>query len=76
MQVVDNRKPIREECFADLPLGATYIDEYGCLCIKTTNDEDCYNCLTYHADSGTWAADEEPLYDKVTICNTTLTIEG
>jgi len=76
MQVVDNRKPIRKECFVDLPLGTTYIDEYGSLCIKIANDDEYKNCLVYYADSGTWTAGKEPLHNKVTICPTKLIIEG
>lgn len=76
MQVVDNRKPTQTSAFIYLPLGATYIDNYDCLCIKTGDDDERDNCLVYHADSGIWKSDCESLDSDVTVCPTTLIIEG
>lgn len=75
MKVVDNSKVKAAVAFADLPIGQAYYDLNGLLCIKTSNYEECENCIVYKEDEG-WHADFETRSTIIRPVRTTLTIEG
>lgn len=75
MKVIDNRKQNEAITLNDLPLGQTYLDGDGILCIKTAEAslDGCCCCLAYVNDE--WDYIEEYSDVKVTPIATTLTIE-
>ena len=74
MKVVDNRKTDIKLVFADLPVGETYLDEDGILCIKTSPYEEAENCMCF--TDGVWSADFQNKNDWITPVKAILTIEG
>ena len=76
MKVIDNRKTRKKVRFEDLALGDAYLDEDENICIKTSEDYECTNCMYYRTCSGTWVAECEYNYTEVTPIQITYTIEG
>lgn len=74
MKVVDKRMQ-DQKIMSELPIGQTYLDSEGVLCIKTKEEVSGYcSCLAYVDDE--WRYDEEFCNAKVTPISTTLTIDN
>jgi hypothetical protein len=77
MTVIENKHTRTKLRFADLPIGYTYRDEDGYLCIKTNHDEnDCStpNCIAF-LNGSFWEPNVEGMNKLVTPVEATLTLE-
>ena len=76
MKVVDKRNIGKKTRFEDLDIGDAYIDDEGCVCIKTADEYESHNCIYYRDTVGEWIAECEYNYTEVMPIKVTLTIEG
>ena len=77
MKVVENKHTRAKIRFADLPIGYTYRDEDGYLCIKTNHEEeDCPtpNCIVFLNETY-WEPSVEGMDTFIIPVEATLTVE-
>jgi hypothetical protein len=77
VEVIDLKKTVTKVNFADMPIGQTYRDDKGVLCIKTAHDDDDYglNCI-FLTDKGNWDCEYEAPDSICELVTATLTVEG